>query len=92
MITQDNRFIISGELNFETIMPIWKSSLALLTTYSTLYSDLSPITGTNSAGLILLIEWLKYAKYNNKTILFEKIPQQLQSIARVVGLKIPEAP
>ncbi len=89
MITQPNRLSVSGELDFTTIMPIWKSSLALLTTHSTLSIDLSKVTTTNSAGLVLLIEWLKYGKYNNKIIIFENLPPQLQSIAQVAGLKIP---
>jgi phospholipid transport system transporter-binding protein len=89
MMTEHNRLAVTGELNFTTIMPIWQSSLALLTACSTLTIDLSKVTATNSAGLILLIEWLKYAKHNNKIVIFENLPPQIQSIAQVAGLKIP---
>ncbi|MCE3238323.1 MAG: hypothetical protein K0R24_1304 [Gammaproteobacteria bacterium] len=89
MMTEHNRLAVSGELNFTTIMPIWESSLALLTACSTLTIDLSKVTTANSAGLVLLIEWLKYAKYHNKIMIFENVPPQIQSIAQVAGLKIP---
>jgi len=84
---KDNHLTVSGDLNFATVVHLWKSSTALMNSGSaTLYFDLSGVTSANSAGLALLLEWLKYAKQKNKSIEFDQIPEQLLSIAKVSGI------
>ncbi len=85
---EKGQLIVSGELNFATIVGLWKQSLPLLTNRSPIDIDLSQVTLSNSAGIALLIEWLKYAKQNNKAITFHGISAQLQSIAAVAGVAL----
>ena len=89
-ITADEKgqLIVSGELNFATILGLWNQSLPLFINCSHIDIDLSQVTLSNSAGVALLIEWLKYAKQNNKAIAFHGIPAQLQSIAAVAGVAL----
>ena|SRR5260221_8645088 len=89
-ITADEKgqLIVSGELNFATIVGLWSQSLPLFTNRSHIDIDLSQVTLSNSAGVALLIEWLKYAKQTNKAIMFHRIPAQLQSIAAVAGVAL----
>lgn len=86
ILDENNRLTVSGTLNFETVMALWKQSLLLLVKYPRVNIDLSKVTASNSAGLALLVEWLKYGKQENKTITFSGMPPQLQSIARVAGI------
>jgi phospholipid transport system transporter-binding protein len=79
-------FVVSGHLNFSTVVHIWNISLSLLVTKSFLRFDLSKVVSANSAGLALLLEWLRYAKERKKSISFENIPSQLLSIAVVAGI------
>ena len=82
----DNCLVISGELNFVTVVNLWSESLPLLAKHNALHIDLSRITSANSAALALLLEWLKYARRENKTISFKNTPSQIQSIAAVAGI------
>jgi phospholipid transport system transporter-binding protein len=86
IIADNGRLIVSGQLNFATIKKLWKASLPLLASQTELHFDLSKVLSSNSAGIALLIEWMKYAKQHQKTITFERIPAQLQSIAAVSGV------
>lgn len=86
-ITKRNEvFIISGELNFTTVMSLWVNSLALLTPHQEIHFDLSEVSQCNSAGLALLLEWLKHAKLANQTITFKNIPQTILAIAKLANL------
>lgn len=87
LITEKNGLLyIAGELNFSTVVTLWKDSLALLAPRAELHFDLSQVGSCDSAGLALILEWIKFAEKNNKTIKFSHIPKQLESIVRVSGI------
>ncbi len=86
IVDEQSRLIVSGELNFDTIVVLLKHSLPLLAKYPFIVIDLSKVTNSNSAGLALLLEWLKYGKRENKGVTFTGIPSQLRSIASVAGV------
>ncbi|OGT45119.1 MAG: hypothetical protein A3E83_07530 [Gammaproteobacteria bacterium RIFCSPHIGHO2_12_FULL_41_20] len=83
---QDSQFIISGDLTFATVPVVWNKSQPMLDGKAQLLLDFSRVTSSNSAGLALILEWLKYAKYHNKKIQLHHLPPQLLTIARVAGL------
>ncbi len=87
IVDNNGKLILSGELNFETIVALWKQSLPLLAKHSQIEIDLSKVTASNSGGLALLLEWLKLGKRENKTIRFSGMPDQLKSIAHVAGIE-----
>lgn len=82
---QNERLLVSGDINFETAVSLWSDSLPLLT-QDKLTFDFSGVSSSNSAGLALLLEWVKYAKQNNKVIQLENLPAQIVSIAGVAGV------
>ncbi len=84
---QENVFFVTGELIFSTVMHMWKTSLPLLNKANELHFDLSKVNSCNSAGVALILEWMTYAKKNNKSIEFHNIPSQLMSIVAVSGLQ-----
>jgi len=86
IVEEKNFLIVSGSLNFFSVAKLWHDSLSLLEKKSSLRFDLSKIVSANSAGLALLLEWLRYAKKKGKLISFENIPSQLSSIAVVAGI------
>jgi phospholipid transport system transporter-binding protein len=79
-------FVISGELNFTTAVKLWNESLVLMAKAAQLNFDFTAVTNSNSAGIALLLEWVKYAKQHQKTIRFNNIPKQLNSIIAVSGI------
>ena len=84
---QNSRLMVSGDLSFLTVMKLWNESLPLLSQCTNLDFDLSNVISSNSAGLALLLEWIKYAKRVNKPVAFHYLPAQLNSIIAVAGLK-----
>jgi phospholipid transport system transporter-binding protein len=84
---QNDMLVVSGELNFVTVVNLWKDSLPKLNNYSTLHFNLANVTASNSAGLALILEWIKYAKRHNKPISFTNIPEHLTSILQVAGMQ-----
>jgi len=79
--------MISGTLNFMTVVELWNASLSFIAKNPALQFDFSKVTAVNSAGLALLLEWLRYAKSHNKMISFDNMPKQLLSIATVAGIE-----
>jgi phospholipid transport system transporter-binding protein len=88
IVNQEGRLVVSGDLNFVTVPKVWEQSLLLLTSLPELNFDLEKITFSNSAGLALLIEWMKYAKKSQKKIYFHHIPSQLSSIIKATGVRV----
>jgi phospholipid transport system transporter-binding protein len=78
---------ISGDLNFVTVVALWRESLAKLPNYATLVFDMAKVSACNSAGLALMLEWLKYARHAQKKIVFNNIPENLASIIKVAGIE-----
>lgn len=79
--------LITGELNFTTVMPLFTQSLPLIAArQSEIVFDLSEVTFTNSAALALMLEWVKEGKKQRKTIRFQGLPEKLVSIIKATGV------
>jgi phospholipid transport system transporter-binding protein len=87
----EGRFTLTGDLNFQTVPLVWQQGKDLLNDCQSVEVDLSGVAHCNSAGLALLIEWLRIARANNQSIVFRHLPTQMQNIARVCGVdnKLP---
>jgi len=81
----EGQFVIDGDLTFATIDKETVKSLAFLTTAKEITIDLSRVPCTDSAGLALMIEWIRYARTKKTQIRFKKIPKQLLNLARLSG-------
>jgi phospholipid transport system transporter-binding protein len=82
----DDRFLLSGDLHFDNVPQIWEESRAMFTRAPGLTLDLSGITRTDSAGLALLIEWMRLARESRKPIAFKNVPAQMQALIEASGL------
>ena len=49
--------------------------------------DLTKVQRIDSAGLALLVEWLRQAKRNDISIRFKNIPARMLAIAAICGLE-----
>ncbi|MFA5531151.1 MAG: STAS domain-containing protein [Thiohalomonadaceae bacterium] len=79
---------VGGEMTFATVSGLLAASLAAFAEPEEhLEVDLSGVMRADSAGLALLIEWLRRARGTGKTIVFRAIPDQLRAIARVSDLE-----
>ncbi|HFC53661.1 MAG TPA: anti-sigma factor antagonist [Gammaproteobacteria bacterium] len=79
---------LSGELTFATVPRLVESTGPELDArQGVLKIDLEGVSRADSAGLVLLIGWLRRARRQGVRILFCKVPEQLLKIARVSGLE-----
>lgn len=84
---QDGELVVSGTLNFVTVMSLWKQSLPFIQDEKDVRINLAKITDSNGAGLSLLLEWKCFAKLHHKNITFVNLPENLLSIANLTGVK-----
>lgn len=83
---QPDSLQVAGDLNFVTVVALWRDSLAKLSRYAVLSFDMGKVSACNSAGLALMLEWVKYAKQTNKKIVFKHISKNIASIIQVAGV------
>ncbi len=80
------RYLVSGPLQFQTVAEARKRGLRLLFAHPDLVLDLAGVTRADSAGLALLIEWMREGRNRGIRVHFENIPNQLLAIARASQL------
>jgi phospholipid transport system transporter-binding protein len=86
---EGGRFQISGELIFHTVNAVLAESKVTLFSGpgSQLDLDLGGVTRADSAGLALLIQWMRMAREHETNIRFHHLPEQLLAIARAGELE-----
>jgi len=77
---------VSGELTFSTVNGLLTVAPEHFAQLNELEIDLANVTRSDSAGLALLVDWLRYAKNANKSLVFHNIPTQMLAIANASGL------
>lgn len=83
----EGRFLLSGTLSFATVPAVWRESAGLFAADPpVLRIDLRGVERSDSAGLALLVEWMREARRHDREIRFVNIPAQMLAIARVSGL------
>ncbi|MBL1262673.1 STAS domain-containing protein [Methylomicrobium sp. RS1] len=78
-------YLVEGDLTFATIDKQAVKSLNFLTANKEITIDLGQIRNTDSAGLALMIEWIKYCRAKRILLRFSNVPKQLLSLARLSG-------
>ena len=82
----DGRWLLQGELGFDTVPALLEHAGACKPGAGPIRVDLTGVTRADSAGLALLIEWLRESERRGNRISFVNVPVQLMSIARISGL------
>jgi phospholipid transport system transporter-binding protein len=84
IVDKNDVWRLSGELSFATVGSLLTEfSQQIVTHTPPKVLDLSKVSRVDSAGLALLIEWLK----QSANITFRNIPDQMQSLANVSGVQ-----
>jgi phospholipid transport system transporter-binding protein len=83
----EGRFALVGTLSNVTVPGVWRDGAQQFGAHAELQLDLSGVRRSDSAGLVLLVEWMRYAKKHDKRITYLNIPDQMLAIARVSGLE-----
>lgn len=83
---QEGQFRLLGELGFDTVPALLRHAEGRLTACPRLEIDLAGVSRADSAGLALLIEWLRQARARAQEIRFVNMPEQMRALVRVSGL------
>lgn len=79
----NGRFKVFGALNAETATDLLDRSEQAFKDATALEIDLANVPEGDSAGLALMIEWLRLAKQRKQQIKFENVPEQIAALARI---------
>lgn len=77
------RFRLSGTLDASTVAGVLEQSEGRFADAPHLYVDLGGVSESDSAGLALLIEWLRLTRQQGRTIHFANVPPQINALARI---------
>lgn len=83
--TGDSRIAVRGVLDFDSVAALLKQPLSW-PAGDDVHIDLAGVSHSNSAGLALLLEWLKNAQQKGRQIKYHNVPEQLLTIARAYGI------
>ncbi|MDT8406951.1 MAG: STAS domain-containing protein [Methylococcales bacterium] len=78
-------YTVDGDLTFATINAQTAEQLQGLGKQARVIIDLAQVDNADSAGLALLIEWQKKARYQQTELQFKNIPPQLKKLAALSG-------
>lgn len=81
---------VAGDLTFSGIAKDTIKSFAFLKSANPITLDMNGVANTDSAGLALIIEWIKYARHHQIELKFQNIPEQLLTLAKLSGLEQTE--
>ncbi len=82
----DGRLIIHGEFGFATASDLLAQGEKLINRGQDLTIDLSGVTGSDSAGLAVMLEWMDQFMAAGQQLRFLNVPESLLEIARVSNL------
>ncbi len=78
-----DRARVVGSLHFSTVSALLTAGVAAIRAGHAAVIDLAGVSGSDSSGLSLLIEWLSVAKAAGHALRYENIPSQLHQLARL---------
>ncbi|MDF9393089.1 MULTISPECIES: STAS domain-containing protein [Methylococcus] len=86
------RYSVRGELTFATAPAALKETLPLFRARKNVAIDLGRVERADSAGIALLIEWVRLARKNGASLRLENMPAQVENLVRVSGTGVLLAP
>jgi phospholipid transport system transporter-binding protein len=77
---------LKGVLNFDTVPALMKQAESMLAQSKEASVDFSGVEKTNSAGLALLLEMVRFMQLRKASVQFKNVPEQIAIVARAYGI------
>lgn len=87
----NGQYLLSGDMVFANIDSNSSQVLASLPPNATANISLAEVNTADSAGLALLVEWIKIHKKKQTQLIFLAIPKPLLDLAKLSYFTIPSA-
>lgn len=78
---------LTGPLTFDTVPQLVQKGGQLFAGHGVVELDLAGVERSDSAGLALLVSWVRQARQQGAAITFLNVPEQLLGLARVGGVE-----
>lgn len=82
----DGRVAVQGELNLASAPALLAASRRLFEQQPPRWIDLAEVSRSDSAGVALLVEWLRLARQHGQEIAFVNVPPPMRAIIQATGL------
>lgn len=79
-------FRLVGELNFSSVPDLLGHSRELFAGAGEVRVSLEAVARVDSAGVALLVDWLRESTRRGRSIAFSEIPPQMLALAQVCGV------
>jgi len=79
-------YIVDGDLTFSAMDKKTVTTFKFLSGKKEIVIDLGGVGNADSAGLALMLEWIKISRSRKTSIKFRNIPQQLLNLAKLSGI------
>ena len=76
-------YLLNGELSFATATELLTLGRVQFAGQLSVDVDLSGVTHADSAGLALLLEWLRWARQQGQQLRYHAAPAQLHALASI---------
>jgi phospholipid transport system transporter-binding protein len=80
------QYALAGELSFASVKRALQQTSNIFSAPGRTVFDLADISKADSAGLALLLEWLRQADFGGVELHYAKLPKQLSAMAHVAGI------
>ncbi len=85
---QDARsYGVHGAMTFDCVTDLWQRSADMFAGQAVVQIDLAQVTHTDSAGLALLVEWLREASRQGVRMELLNLPAQMLALASAANLE-----
>lgn len=84
--TGPGSFAVNGPVTFATAGALLDAGRSAFATQTAVMVNLEAVTRVDSAGLALLLEWLRLARAERRAMRFIALPDKLLAIARLSGV------
>lgn len=81
------RYLLCGELSFATVPVLLNQGDTVFNGRGQVILDLERVSRADSAGLALLVEWVRRARRGHVPLIIRNMTPQLQAMAKVTGLE-----
>lgn len=79
-------FALAGDIGFHNVRQLWEQGLKEFHGSKEIAVNLAGVERTDSAGVALLIGWVREASNAGRSIRFDRVPDQIHAIATVCGV------
>lgn len=82
----EGEYRLTGPVSFATAGDLLAASEQLFAGQRALCVDLAGVSGVDSAGLALLLEWIRRSQAAGRRISFAAVPDRLRAVAQLTGV------